>query len=56
MTPITGTATLTFTRTQAEALRTLRRRYQHDHDLFTAQELARLRFLRWLYLTGRLAP
>jgi hypothetical protein len=49
-------ATLTFTRTQAEALRTLRRRYRHDPDLFSAQELAHLRFIRWLYLIGRLAP
>jgi hypothetical protein len=40
MTLITGMATLTFTHTQAEALRTLRRLYRHDPDLFSAQELA----------------
>jgi hypothetical protein len=54
--PTKDTATMTFTRAQSRALRTLRRRYQQDHDLFSAQELARLRFIRWLYLTGGLAP
>jgi hypothetical protein len=42
----------------AELTRTwqaLRNRYQEDQDLFTARELAHLRFLRWLVRTGRLA-
>jgi hypothetical protein len=41
---------------ERHALHTLRERYQHDHDFFSARELARLRFLRWLYETGRVAP
>jgi hypothetical protein len=32
----------------------LRNRYLQDQDLFTARELAHLRFLRWLVRTGRL--
>lgn len=40
---------------QHQALRTLRARYAQDHDLFSHAELARLRFVRWLYRTGRLA-
>ena len=43
-----------FTPEQHAVLRILRARYQQDHDLFSQQELARLRFLRWLYQTGRL--
>jgi hypothetical protein len=34
----------------------LRTRYQQTRDLFGATELARLRFVRWLYCTGRLVP
>jgi hypothetical protein len=45
-----------FTHEERQALRTLRERYQHDHDLFSARELARLRILRWLYVTGRVVP
>ncbi len=37
-------------------LRLLRARYRRDRDLFTAHERARLRFVRWLYRTGRLLP
>jgi hypothetical protein len=33
----------------------LRLRYHEHQDLFSTQELARLRFLRWLVHTGRLA-
>ena len=55
-TPTKEASVATFTRAQARLLRTLRSRYQQDHDLFTAQELAHLRFIRWLYLSGRLAP
>jgi hypothetical protein len=40
-----------FTVMQWEALRA---RYRRDHDLWSPPELARLRFLRWLYRTGRL--
>jgi hypothetical protein len=45
-----------FTRPEWCALRALRERYQQDCDLFYARELARLRFVRWLYRTGRLVP
>lgn len=40
--------------TQAR-LTELRSLYQLGGDL-SAREVARLRFIRWLYLTGRLAP
>ena len=55
-TPTKDATVVSFTRAQARLLRTLRSRYQQDHDLFSAQELAHLRFMRWLYLSGRLAP
>ena len=55
-TPTKDSSIVSFTRAQSRTLRTLRSRYQQDHDLFSAQELAHLRFVRWLYLTGRLAP
>jgi hypothetical protein len=44
-----------FTSREWRDLVTLRQRYQQDHDLFSPQELARLRFLRWLHETGKLA-
>ena len=44
-----------FTPTEQQALRTLRAHYRQDRDLFSLSELARLRFLRWLVQTGRLA-
>ena len=53
-TPMSGPSVL-FTHAEQHALRTLRARFQQDHDLFSSPELARLRFLRWLYQTGRLA-
>ncbi|HEY8684568.1 MAG TPA: hypothetical protein VIO57_03070 [Chloroflexota bacterium] len=37
-----------FTETQSELLAALRGRYQEDHDLFSGDELSRLRFMRWL--------
>jgi hypothetical protein len=37
-------------------LRALRMRYRQAGDLLTDTELARLRFWRWLYRTGRLVP
>jgi hypothetical protein len=45
-----------FTHEERQALRALRERYHHDDDLFSARELARLRFPRWLYVTGRVVP
>jgi hypothetical protein len=39
---------------QTRAWQALRNRYREDQDLFTARELAHLRFLRWLVRTGRL--
>ena len=53
-TPLIGPS-VPFTQGEQRALRTLRARYQQDHDLFSPPELARLRFLRWLVQTGRLA-
>jgi hypothetical protein len=44
-----------FTRGEWDALLLLRHRYQQDRDLFSARELERLRFLRWLHETRRLA-
>jgi hypothetical protein len=44
-----------FTRAERATLRQLRARYRAGRDLFDAQEVARLRFIRWLYETGRLA-
>ena len=46
----------TFTRLAGCALRALRERYEKGRDLFSARERARLRFVRWLYRTGRLMP
>jgi hypothetical protein len=43
-----------FTRDEWQMLQRLHLRYQQDHDLLTAREVARLRFLRWLAVTGRL--
>ena len=58
MTMPTGSPAPTTTLTPAErhTLRVLRARYQQDRDLFSERERAHLRFLRWLYETGRLAP
>lgn len=46
----------TFSAAERSALQALRIRYRHGRDLFIPAELARLRFLRWLYRTGRLVP
>ncbi len=51
-----GAHLITFSRREWRALRALRERYRQDHDLFSAQELAHLCFVRWLYRTGRLVP
>jgi hypothetical protein len=45
-----------FTPAQWQALHAVHTRYQQDRDLFSNRELARLRFVRWLYQTGRLVP
>jgi hypothetical protein len=48
--------TFAFTAGEQDALRHLRLRYQESRDLFSARELARLRFQRWLHETGQLIP
>ena len=57
-TPIPATlAPAGFSVAQRRQLLALRARYnQQAGDLFTAAELERLRFLRWLSRTGRLVP
>ncbi|HLJ67458.1 MAG TPA: hypothetical protein VKX16_08865 [Chloroflexota bacterium] len=50
------TTTASLTLAERRSLRSLRRRYQENHDLFSRQELARLGFLRWLVQSGRVAP
>jgi hypothetical protein len=49
-------AKTTLTDEQARALEALRVRYFEDRDLFDPRERTRLRFLRWLVRTERLAP
>lgn len=44
------------TDTERRQLEALRERYQQSGDTLSERELARLRFLRWLYLSGRLTP
>jgi hypothetical protein len=46
--------TARFSPREWESLRALRHQYQEDHDLFSARERARLRFIRWLRETGRI--
>ena len=46
----------TFTAEQQRVLEALRQQYRQDRDFFTARERAHLRFLRWLYHSGRLTP
>ena len=43
-----------FTCREWVALLQLRRRYQVGHDLWSAHEVERLRFLRWLYATNQI--
>ena len=43
-----------FTWDEWQIVQQLHLRYQQDHDLLTAREVKRLRFLRWLAVTGRL--
>jgi hypothetical protein len=39
---------------QMRILTELRALYQEHHGIFTHRELAHLRFVRWLYRTGKL--
>ena len=55
MTPSIPPAAPVFTRAERATLCQLRARYRAGRDLFDVHELARLRFIRWLYQTGRLA-
>lgn len=43
-----------FTIEEARALDAVRIRFHGDHDILSAKERERLRFLRWLIGTGRL--
>jgi hypothetical protein len=43
-------------RADRRKLRLMRARYRRDRDFFTADERARLTFMRWLYRRGRLLP
>ncbi len=45
-----------FNQAEWSTIEALKDRYRADHDLFTAQERARLEFVRWLYQSGRLQP
>jgi hypothetical protein len=55
--PTIGTTTMSaFSAAERSALQALRIRYRHGRGLLSPSELARLRFLRWLYWTGRLVP
>ena len=51
----TTTEVTTFTQIEKRALRSMRSRYQKDPDLFSSRERDQLRFMRWLYQTGRLS-
>jgi hypothetical protein len=44
----------TFGDEESRILKSLRARYQDDHDFFSSQERAHLRFLRWLVRTRHL--
>ena len=45
-----------FSQRERHLLRALRADYQVGRDFLGARELGRLRFIRWLYRTGRLTP
>jgi hypothetical protein len=49
-------STAAFSASEWSALRALAARYRENRDLFSARELDLLRFLRWLYHTGRVVP
>ncbi len=46
--------TYNFTLSEWAELYALRERYEQSRDLFSVREQERLRFIRWLYETGRL--
>jgi hypothetical protein len=50
----TSDVSSTFTADEWDALRLLHERYHHARDLFSNPEMGRLRFVHWLYRTGRL--
>lgn len=54
--PALSPPTLPFTADQWQALAVLRQQYRQHRDCFSSREVAHLRFLRWLYQTGRLVP
>jgi hypothetical protein len=45
-----------FSRREQQQLRSLYEDYQVGGDFFAVREIEQLRFLRWLYGTGRLIP
>ena len=45
-----------FSADEWRVLNALRENYQQERDLFSARELAHLRFLHWLHHSGRLEP
>ena len=45
-----------FSPDEQRLLERLRAEYREWRDLFSPHERARLRFVRWLYRAGRLAP
>lgn len=47
---------LTYTPAERRALGQLRRRYRQQEEAWGPDELAHLRFVRWLYVTRRLLP
>ncbi len=54
--PMTApSASYNFSVPEWAALFALRIRYQQYHEIFSARELAHLRFIRWLHQTARLA-
>ncbi len=50
------TLATTVTQAQWHNLLALREQYRQGRDFFSAREHAYLRFMRWLYQTGRLEP
>jgi hypothetical protein len=52
--PSTAPTPIKFATQELRALRMLRTRYEEGGDLFSAHEMAHLRFVRWLVQTGRL--
>jgi hypothetical protein len=47
---------LPFNQREQQQLRSLHQDYQVGGDFFGVRELEQMRFLRWLYSTGRLVP